>query len=116
MNARIHLANPRRIGLRWLIALALLVPLAQAAATWHVLSHLRQESTLRDGDSAPAHSAGCELCFAGAAVDAGGLPCALVQVVTPPLDATYTAAADTTHRSAARAAAYRSRAPPHPCA
>jgi hypothetical protein len=51
--------------------LALLLPLAQAAASWHAVSHLQLEA---DADGKQAlHATHCDLCLTAAAVH-GGVP------------------------------------------
>ena len=56
----------------WLLWLALLVPVAQAAASVHAISHVRQEAC-RTSIDACAHAPSCDLCLLGAAI-AGGAP------------------------------------------
>lgn len=57
----------------WLLWLALLLPFAQAAASWHAISHV-QASTDADPDSKQSlHLAHCDLCLTAAAVT-GGAP------------------------------------------
>ena len=72
--------------LAWLLMLVLLLPLAQAAANWHLSSHVRAEqSAPPDGDHA-IHVDHCDLCLTAAAL-AGGAPpvqsIALASTVVP---------------------------------
>ena len=57
----------------WLLWLALLMPLAQAAAAWHVVAHEGARAGSDDGKHGPAH-AQCELCLAAAALGSGAPP------------------------------------------
>ncbi len=96
----------------WLLWLVLLLPLAQTAASWHVLSHAASSQTGDDGAQALGQER-CDLCLTAAAV-LGGVP----QVTTCPL-----ALVCNTHPTTffvppgrilpAPARAYNSRAPPH---
>ncbi|MFT7721509.1 MAG: hypothetical protein QM788_01545 [Roseateles sp.] len=58
--------NLGRISRRWLLWLALILPVAQAMAGVHALSHLDE----RQGDGI-AHLVHCDLCLAAAHLDAG---------------------------------------------
>ncbi len=90
--------------------LALLLPVAQLAASWHGLSHARTEANRIDvGSPVASH---CDLCLSVAALDAGallaatpGLPLATARQALPG----WTPAAT---RLPALTLAYRSRAPP----
>jgi len=103
-----HLQGPSR-RLAWALALALLLPIAQALAWVHTLSH---HATQRADAAATQLDAPCALCLSAAPLHGGALPAAqpLVWVptaapVAPPAD----------HATAPRqpaALAYRSRAPP----
>ena len=100
-----------RRHLAWLLWLVLLLPLAQTAASWHVLSHAASGQAGDDGTKAIGQER-CDLCL-NAAVVLGGVP----QVTTCSL-----ALACNTHPSTlfvppgrilpASARAYNSRAPP----
>jgi len=64
-----HLAPSRRLA--WVLWMALLLPLAQAAASWHAVSHLQLEA---DSDGKQVlHATHCDLCLTAAAVH-GGVP------------------------------------------
>ena len=96
----------------WLLWLALLLPLAQVASTWHQLSHLAPAAAALDEGLPSPHTAHCELCFAASAVDAGAW-------WTPPLSMAGSAAQYARPLILAALAttatlllAYRSRAPP----
>ena len=69
-----------RRHLAWLLWLMLLLPLAQTAASWHVLSHAASGQTGDDGAQAIGQER-CDLCLTAAAV-LGGVPqvtpCSLV--------------------------------------
>ena len=61
-----------RRHLTWLLWLVLLLPLAQTAASWHVLSHAAAGQTGDDGTQAIGQER-CDLCL-NAAVVLGGVP------------------------------------------
>ena len=56
----------------WLLWLAFLVPMAQATASAHAVSHTRQE-VCRTAIDACVNPASCDMCLLGAAI-AGGAP------------------------------------------
>jgi hypothetical protein len=72
MRASAHKPNLHR-SLSWLFWLALLLPVAQAAATWHGYSHGQAETSGRDQGKQAPHTAQCDLCLAAAAVIGGAL-------------------------------------------
>jgi hypothetical protein len=98
-------------SLSWLFWLALLLPVAQAAATWHGYSHVQQASEREQGKQAP-HTAQCDLCLSAAAVIGGAL------MGRPPSLAVFAARhalpqpAASSVWQALPALAYLSRAPP----
>lgn len=102
-----------RQPIAWLLWLVLLLPVAQAAANWHLLGHSMAAPGQVAGDShRQAHAASCELCLVAAAVHAGGLLrsfAALASFVALPLPTPLPGAAV---RAAGPLAAYLSRAPP----
>jgi hypothetical protein len=99
-------------SLVWLLWLALLVPTAQYAATWHGLSHaVLGPSGQQDGQQAP-HEIPCGLCFAASAVNGGGLPGAAQLVPHPAARHELPPATVRGIRPALPTPAYRSRAPP----
>lgn len=59
--------------LSWLLWLALLLPMAQAAAKWHGYSHVSNWASQGDESQVPQLDH-CELCLAAASVSAGALP------------------------------------------
>ena len=70
-----HTLDPRSIVRRhsvWLLWLALLLPVAQAAAGAHTISHAGQ-AACRTAIDACVHPSPCDLCLVGAAI-AGGAP------------------------------------------
>ena len=117
----------------WLLCLAFLLPVAQVAAAWHGLSHASADASVNAGlnvslnvsggasgatkEAAHAkrslpHQAHCDLCLTASAVSGGALPGPL-QAFVPSVDshpAPQTLSAEVW--VAARAHAYRSRAPP----
>ena len=88
----------------WLLWLALLLPVAQAAATWHALSHIGRDASSEVDGKLARHVSHCDLCLTAAAVTGGALP------GTPP-SVPHPAAR---HQAplALPALAYLSRAPP----
>lgn len=62
------------MGLKGLLWLAMLLPLAQAAAAWHSASHVLAEAGGRVGDAHGPADKLCDLCLAAAAVSGGALP------------------------------------------
>ena len=75
MRADRHTFASRR-HLAWLLWLAMLLPLAQAAANWHALSHAAASATggETDSDSKALHASSCALCLSAAVVSSGALP------------------------------------------
>ena len=80
---RFHSAPKHRLS--WLLWLALLLPLAQAAAAWHAVSHTAVGSVSGSaGDNKQAlHPLHCDLCLTAAALGGGALPAALQLLVHP---------------------------------
>ncbi len=76
-------ALPHR--LTWLLWLALLLPLAQAASAWHAVSHTTVGSVSGSAeDNKPAlHPVHCDLCLTAAALGGGALPTAPHGLVHP---------------------------------
>lgn len=116
MQALRHpLSPPRRFA--WLLWLVLLLPLAQTAANWHLLSHatseLSGESGGADGKPAidPAH---CDLCLMAAALIGAAPP--VPSAVLAPTSAPHTPPVSgfASVWLAPALPAYQSRAPPFP--
>lgn len=115
MSHHALLHRPLRLGLSWLMALALLLPLAQLAGAWHELQHGAEAAGLRDGKLPKAtHAAGCGQCLASAAVHGAGLLASPQGVLAPVLGQVLHAHGDGPVRRPAAVLAYRSRAPPFP--
>lgn len=72
--------------LAWLVALLLLMPLAQTAATWHLASHAHAQPS-ESPDEKPATLVDfCDLCRTAAATTGGLLPTlagAMVAIAAP---------------------------------
>ncbi len=102
-----------RRHLPWLVWLALLMPAAQAAASWHLLSHQYHEAEGTAGSTKALHPLHCGLCLAAASVAAGVPPGASLSL-PPPSQARY--APPQAHSSGGWLAplerVYESRAPP----
>ena len=96
----------------WLLWLALLLPLAQTAANWHILSHANSEPANALDDQQAVHQAHCELCLSAAAL-IGGAPLAPLPNLFHPRAMAAVLAADVRGVASMPAArAYESRAPP----
>jgi hypothetical protein len=110
-----QLAQPKPFMQRhmaWLLWLALLLPLAQTAASWHILSHANSEQTKAADDQQAVHQAHCELCLSAAAL-IGGAPLASLPNLFHPRAMAEVLAADVRGViSTPTARAYESRAPP----
>lgn len=65
--------------LAWLLALVLLLPLAQAAANCHLLSHIRADPSNQSVGDQAIHVYHCELCLTAVALTGGAPP---VQSIT----------------------------------
>ena len=102
--------SPR--GLAWLMWLALLLPVAQFAANWHVMSHAVAQVGDAADDKGTPHQAHCDLCVAAAAIGGGALIDEPASIAHPPVGHELPQAAVQTLWWAAPVAAYLSRAPP----
>lgn len=60
--------------LAWLLALVLLLPLAQTVASWHLLSHVHAEQSERSDGNHAIHVESCDLCLTAVALTGGALP------------------------------------------
>ena len=96
----------------WLLWLALLLPMAQAAATWHALSHTGREASGEANGKQALHQTHCDLCLTAAAVTAGALPVAPPAMPYPAARHDLPQAAFASVWLALPALAYLSRAPP----
>lgn len=93
----------------WLLALGLLLAVAQGAANAHAISHFGQDVGSREGALVHAH---CDLCLIGAAIGGAAPSPELPPTWHPPLAFAAITAAAAAVRDVACALAYRSRAPP----
>jgi hypothetical protein len=57
-----------------MVWLALLLPMAQTAATWHAYSHHGLDTSAPGERKQSPHALHCNLCLTAAAVSGGGLP------------------------------------------
>ena len=105
-----RLSLPQR-AMAWLL-LALL-PLAQAVAAGHAVSHLAGSGQGSQEDRQALHAAHCQLCICAATVAAGALPATLPTLTLPPLRQAAPAPAVAHAWAPPFAAAYDSRAPPN---
>lgn len=101
-----------RRHLVWLLWLVLLLPVAQVAASWHVLSHVNSQPVPENDNRQAIHHAQCDLCL-GAAALVSGAPLASASAV-PATQALHEAVLPTAPIVQWRLAtsAYLSRAPP----
>lgn len=96
----------------WLLWLALILPFAQATATWHAYSHVESQAGGHAGGKHGAGLAHCDLCLKAAALSGGALvdePAAMPRVAVR-----HAVPADRVASvwPALAPLAYRSRAPP----
>ena len=110
-----QLAQPKPFMQRhmaWLLWLALLLPLAQTAASWHILSHANSEPANALDDQQAVHQAHCELCLSAASLIGGAPLASLPSLFHPRAMAEVLAANVRSVASMPAARAYESRAPP----
>lgn len=111
---RRHVGRPVSRHFGWLLWLAMLLPLAQAAATWHAMSHAVAAASggESESDSKALHASSCALCLSAAAIGDGPLPSAPPSLVL--LTASHAAPPPLAliGRASDEWPAYRSRAPP----
>jgi len=107
-------ALPRPVA--WLLLwIALLLPVAQAAAACHVYSHTAELAAGATDLNKSKHSAGashCDLCLAGSVVHGGGLPSAELLAALPHLHHAAPSAAFESPWTPPLVLAYQGRAPP----
>jgi len=110
MDARRALPTLRRCS-AWLLWLAFLLPVAQAVAAAHAISHVRPEACQTSIDAC-AQVSSCELCLLGAAL-AGGAPAGDPPILAlPQLRAAPPATVAVASPDSRFDPCYRSRAPP----
>jgi hypothetical protein len=113
MRANRHTHASRR-RLVWLLWLAMLLPVAQAAANWHALSHAAAAANNEEPDngSKALHASSCALCLSAAVVSSGALPSKPTGLLL--LSSSHAAPQVAVHGAhlAADWPAYQSRAPP----
>ncbi|MEJ8855669.1 hypothetical protein WKW79_13890 [Variovorax robiniae] len=73
---------PRHLA--WLLWLVLLLPVAQVAATSHLLSHASDAVALADDHKAANHALHCDLCVTAGAIAGGALAASLPSLALPP--------------------------------
>lgn len=101
---------PRRLV--WLLWLVLLLPIAQATAVRHALSHTGLDAASETGGKQAPHQTQCELCLTAASVDGGGLPTAPPALPLAQARHALPQAVLVSVWIASPLRAYRSRAPP----
>jgi hypothetical protein len=114
-----RLPTTARRHFTWLLWLAMLLPLAQAAANWHAMSHAAAALSggESESDSKALHASHCALCLSAATIGDGPLPSAPPGLVLLAADHATPAPLALIGRAADEWPAYRSRAPPSfiPC-
>jgi hypothetical protein len=104
---------PSRPRFAWLLWFALLLPLAQAAASCHVLSHWQDQRIARSVDQAAAAQGDpCDLCLTAADLAGGGASGTPLQVAQFELPHSVPVLRADGVWSAAVTPLYESRAPP----
>lgn len=103
---------PTQSRFTWLLWLALLLPMAQAAANWHAFSHTGRDAPGEPNGKQAPHFSHCDLCLTAAAVAGGALPAAPTVLPIPALRHQAPQAAFASVWLALTALAYLSRAPP----
>jgi len=99
-----------RMGLVWL---ALILPMAQAAAAWHALSHVDLQARQYSDEPQALQQAPCDLCLAAAAIGDGGLPAAVHGAPLPAMQVAKAFAVPVDVWLSPTVPGYSSRAPPH---
>ena len=107
--ASTSIARPRYA---WLLWLALLLPLAQAAANWHAQSHWNTDRGSPSGEQHGLAGDRCDLCLTAAALSSGAVPGAPLPALPAAAPQSLPAWRPAPVRSAALSLAYESRAPP----
>ncbi len=103
--------RPHRHLVVWLLSAALLVPVAQTAAMWHVVSLVSVDRS--DAHGKPfSHPSHCDLCLTAAGLSSGGAPGATAMPPQPAGLHEAPRVASSRFVSALAGWAYRSRAPP----
>ncbi len=106
-----HARHGRRRYLAWLLVAALLLPVAQTAATWHVLSLACADQS--DVHSKPySHPSRCDFCLTAAGLSSGAASAETASSPRPVSLHEAPSAVSSRIVSAVLAWAYRSRAPP----
>jgi len=96
----------------WLLWLALLLPMAQASAAWHALTHARPDASgAADGKQA-LHQNHCDLCLTAAVVSGGALAGEPVSLSHPTARHELPHAVSSCVWQPAPPSPYHSRAPP----
>ena len=78
-----HLADCRKLRLAWLLWLALLLPVAQIAANWHLHTHGAAEAAGQTGNKPLLQHAHCDLCLTAVGVVGGAAPPSAVAASFP---------------------------------
>ena len=103
--------SPLSLPLTWLVWLALLLPIGQAAAGVHAYAHLG-EALERSDDGAAVHASHCDLCLTAAAAAGAALPGAAPTLPACAPAQQHIRTADAGAPAAPLALGYDSRAPP----
>lgn len=109
-----RLRSIRQRRFAWLLWLGLLLPVAQAAASAHAFSHLRDAPASSFDAKHALHAAHCDLCLMGAAIAGGAPPGEPLVFAHPAVRHAVPQQACADVWQAPVAPAYLSRAPPIP--
>lgn len=96
----------------WLLVFALILPIAQAAAGWHLLSHVHAQRSDRAAGQLAAHEDSCALCLTAAALTGAAVPGPWVGMATTMAPTETMAIEHFAVRYASLQRPYESRAPP----
>ena len=105
-----RLRSTRRFG--WLVWLALALPLAQAAAAWHAVSHAHRDAVVGGVGKQAVPQSPCDLCLAAAALGSAAPATVQAAFAVAAVDDDPPAARRRSGPSVRPSRAYYSRAPP----
>jgi len=98
--------------LAWLLVFALLLPIAQAAASWHLLSHVHAQLSDQPVGHLATHDDSCDLCLTAVALTGASIPGASASMAPTMAPTGTMAIGHFAVRYASPQRPYESRAPP----